>query len=245
MPLALPNPRKTPAVFERELIDSCYVQRWSIVRTLMPQSIAEHTFLVAHYANDIGVFLGITKPLQGRLLQKALWHDAKDEIFTGDLPGPNKRGLLDSIGPDAKKAWGTKLAEWSHRVFFNLVNREGGLSTDPGGEFIELILKTADWLEAATRMATETQMGNKCAERHIVPNMNGAIETAKKLCEMYCGEEAKEGTATWRYFTHLQNMIGNAVFVAQYGQSAGPWITREDENRTYHDPCVDSIEETR
>lgn len=231
-------------MFERELTDSLFVQRWSIVRTLMPQSIAEHTFLVTHYANDIATYLGLTKPLHLRLLQRCIWHDAKDEIFTSDMPGPNKRGLLDAIGPDAKRKWNAKLQEWAARVFPNLVNREGGDNGDPGAEVIELILKTADWLEASVRMATETQMGNRCAERHILPNMNGAIETAKKLCEMYCGEEISTGheNDAGRYYSKLVEKIGNAVFAAQHGQSVGPWITKEDDSRTYHDPCVDTAQ---
>lgn len=231
-------------MFERELTDSLFLQRWGIVRTLMPQSVAEHTFLVAHYANDIAVFLGVSTPSHLRLLQKALWHDARDEIFTGDLPGPNKRGLLDAIGPDAKWRWKAKIEEWANRVFKNLVNREGGAATDPGHEVIELILKTADWLEAAVRMATETQMGNRCTERHVLPNMNAAVETARKLCEAMSGEEVSHDIPFepkhWDIvFRTLEQAICNAVFAAQHGQSEGPWITKEDTKRTYYEPCVD------
>ncbi len=219
-------------MFERELVDSLFLKRWTIVRTLMPQSVAEHTFLVCHYANDIAVFLGLSKTLHLRLLKRALWHDAKDEIFTSDLPGPNKRGLLDAIGPDAKSKWNAKLNTWTHRVFKNLVTREGGLDTDPGTELIDLILKTADWLEAAMRMATETQMGNRCAERHILPNLNGAIETAKRVCQHHYLDGGLVE------YEKLVVFLGNAVMEAQHGQSVGPWITKEDETRTYHDPAL-------
>lgn len=233
-------------MFERELTDAQFVKRWSIVRTLIPQSIAEHTFLVTHYANDIAIYLGLAKPLHLRLLQRCIWHDAKDEIFTSDLPGPNKRGLLDAIGPDAKGKWNAKLQTWAERVFPNLINREGGRSEpDPGAEVIELILKTADWLEAAVRMATEFQMGNQCAERHILPNMNGAIETAEKLCKLYFDEPDvgfKEipidhtPGSTAMYF--LYDKIRACIDQAKNGQSVGPWITKEDDTRTYHDPAL-------
>lgn len=224
-------------MFERELIDALFVRRWSIVRTLMPQSIAEHTFLVAHYANDIATYLGLEPEVHLAVLQYSLHHDSKDEIFTGDLPGPNKRGLLDAIGPDAKAKWDAKLREWANRTFSNLEERMGG-SLSPNDVYtVLLIVKAADWMESATRMATETQMGNKCAERHIIPNMNGAIETVATLVEhlgLGCSVEIEN---------NLRMRIGNAVFAAQHGQSVGPWITKEDDSRTYHDPCVDSTSE--
>lgn len=233
-------------MFERELVDSLFVQRWSIVRTLMPQSIAEHTFLVTHYANDIAIEIGLRADLHLSLLQLCLWHDARDEILTGDLPGPNKRGLLDAIGPDAKEAWDGKLDEWAHRIFTNLSERSGGKCSPDDALVIHLILKTADWMEASVRMATEHQMGNRCATRHIGPNMVGATDTAKKLCEAYYNERLSDeiplepltsGQAAYR---DLVDAIEKAVFEAKEGQSLSPWITKEDASRTYHEPCVDN-----
>lgn len=227
-------------MFERELIDSMFLKRWSIVRTLIPQSVAEHSWLVSVYANDIAICLGFSKSLHLRLLQRALWHDAKDEIFTSDLPGPNKRGLLEAIGPGAREAWKKRLSEWSNKVFHNLTTREGGSPDDLGNEIIELALKTADWLEASTRMATEAQMGNSCAVRHVEPNMVAAIETAHKLCEAFFDTkidalptgDGPNAHAEKMYFL-LADAISMAVRGARHGQSAGPWITREDEGRVY------------
>ena len=126
-----------------------------------------------------------------------------------------------------------KLSEWCTRIFDGWFQRSGGhvAHSNASSEIVSLIVKTADWLEAATRMATEAQMGNGCATRHIVPNMNGAIETAKKLCAVSQRTDIE---------AKLVEHIENAVFNAHHGQSLGPWITREDQNRTYHDPCVDS-----
>lgn len=234
-------------MFERELVDALFIQRWSIVRTLMPQSIAEHTFLVAHYANDIAVSLGLEPKVHLALLQYTLHHDSREEIFTGDLPGPNKRGLLDAIGPEAKEKWDGKLMEWADRVFANLRSRMGKSLATHDAYTVLLILKTADWLEAAIRMATETQMGNQNAERHIVPNMNGAIETAEKLAAHLTGQSplklssGEGGNDADSIFMPLKNAITKAVlWDALKGASLGPWITREDDSRTYHDPCVDS-----
>lgn len=237
-------------MFERELTDSLFIQRWSIVRTLMPQSVAEHTFLVSHYANDIATLLNVNPMTHLVILQYALWHDAKDEIFTADLPGPNKRGLLDAIGPEAKKAWDAKLDEWASRTFKNLDNRSGsGQFWDSKvKETVKLIVKTADWLEAAVRMATEAQMGNRCANRHVTPNTKGALETAAKLCEFYyeqelTGDVPLEPNQADAAYKELSDRIVMCVEKAISHQSLGPWITKEDENRTYHDPTVDSTEE--
>jgi len=233
-------------MFERELVDSMFLDRWTIVRTINRQSVAEHTFLVAHYANDIAVCLGIDPKMHLGLLQFCLWHDAADEIFTGDLPGPNKRGLLDAIGPEAKEKWDAKLREWSHRTFSNLTERMGGSRSPNDAYIVLLIAKVADWMEASVRMATEDQMGNRCASRHITPNMKGAIETLHKLIEARYGVKVSTDevpinpTLAERMYTFLHDAIVDCVDKARRGQSAGPWITREDDSRTYHDPCVDN-----
>lgn len=236
-------------MFERELIDGLFVQRWSIVRTLMPQSIAEHTYLVCHYANDIAVYLGLPAPVHLCILQYGLWHDQKDEIFTGDLPGPNKRGLLNAIGEDAKEAWDLKLSEWADRTFANLEARMGGRLPPRDAVTVKRVLKVADWMESATRMATETQMGNQNAFRHVNPNANGAREELKRLIEhlhmtTINTDEVPFTTETggaYDRFMTLDRAIQQCVGNAAQGMSAGPWITREDDSRDYHDPCVDSL----
>lgn len=233
-------------MFERELIEPMFLDRWTIVRTLVPQSVAEHTYLVAHYANDIAIYLGLPKELHLSLLQHCLWHDM-DEQFTGDLPGPNKRGLLDAIGPEAKGRWDDRLRDWASRTFSSIRTRSGGKMPPDDALTVKLVAKVADWMEAAVRMATESQMGNKCGERHIIPNTVGAIETALILCEHVYGCKIdgdvvpivndKPGE---RVFWQLREKIEKCVHDAQFGQSVGPWITKEDEARTFHDACVDT-----
>lgn len=234
-------------MFEREITDSMFLQRWSIVRTLMPQSVAEHTFAVAHYANDICVFLGLPHLLHLSVLQYSLWHDSRDEIFTSDLPGPSKRGLLDAIGPEAKDKWDAKLEEWSQQTFTALDRRSGlvaygGMALPPEAvKTVKLVVKTADWLEASVRMATEAQMGNGCTVRHIVPNMNGAIETARDLIYNITGDrpadfpddpqDAEPRNAADDYYWQLAGEIRACVELAHKGQSRGPWITKEDDSR--------------
>lgn len=223
-------------MFERELTDVVFLQRWGIVRTIRPQSVAEHTFLVAHYANDICVLMNFPERLHLAVLQYALWHDV-DEIFTGDQPGPNKRGLLDAVGPEASGRWSAKMAEWMERAFKYLNLRNGGKHEPDDAYAIKLVVKAADWLEASVKMATETQMGNQCTLRHIDPNLVGALETAEKLCQhLYAGDdEERRGV-----LSALRHHMTQCVDRARSGQSLGPWVTKEDETRTYKDPCVDA-----
>lgn len=236
-------------MFERELTEPMFLDRWTIVRTLMRQSVADHTYLVTHYVNDICVFLGVSTDIHLSALQAAIWHDV-DEQFTGDLPGPNKRGLLDAIGPDASKRWKERLQDWMNRTFKGRYHRSGGHAAHLNAtkEVIELILKTADWLEASVRMATEEQMGNQCARRHTGPNLVGALETARKLVELVTGEKVDTENVPFQpnraetIYHKFAEMLTKCVSDALTGQSEGPWITKEDEKRTYHDACVDTPE---
>lgn len=225
-------------VFERELIEPMFLERWSIVRTLMRQTVAEHTYLVTHYVNDLCVCLGVSTDIHLAALQAAIWHDV-DEQFTGDLPGPNKRALLEAAGPAGATGWKGKLKSWVAKTFQLHYRRSGGHTAHSTGtaEVVELLLKTADWLEASTRMATETQMGNRCAERHVAPNRAGAYQTAAKLVECLTGvkpvidEVPLVPTDADRMYQMLTDHIWRAVDVALNGQSVGPWITNEDETR--------------
>ena len=215
-------------MFERELVDTLTIQRWGIVRTVKPQSIAEHMYLVSHYANDICIFLNLHTELHLACLQYALWHDV-DEIFSGDAPGPNKRGLMEAMGPGAREAWDAKLDVWTNMVFNNHKTRSGHVDIGWRG-LLKLVIKTADWLEASVRMATEHQFGNACAWRHIEPNKVAAVETAKKLCDLLATQRLDVDANN--LFERLKHQIETCVAMATVGQSRSPWITGEDTTRS-------------
>jgi len=68
-----------------------HVPRWSVVRRLREQSVAEHSFAVAIIAIELVTritTLSICRP--GHLLYAALVHDI-DESVTGDISSPAKR----------------------------------------------------------------------------------------------------------------------------------------------------------
>jgi HD superfamily phosphodiesterase len=74
------------------------VKRWTIVRTIRDQSLAEHTFNVTMIARAIARKLNID---DCRIIKYALDHDL-DEILTGDIPTPAKARLKISTSYDGK-----------------------------------------------------------------------------------------------------------------------------------------------
>lgn len=69
-----------------------YVQRWHIVNTTRPQSVAEHSFNVALITEEIMSLLG-RGALYERAMIYAIHHDIP-EVILGDIPTPVK-AILD------------------------------------------------------------------------------------------------------------------------------------------------------
>lgn len=216
-------------MFEREIRDSCFVKRWSIVRTLRDQTVAEHSYLVSMYVNDLCIYLGVPPHLHLAALQYALWHDTRDELMTGDLPGPAKRGLLGVLGPHAKTIWDEKLAEWSNDVFDNLEARSGGKHEPNEALLVRLIVKLADWIDAAAEMATEAQMGNRNAQRHMESQMALAGAAVADIGRYYGvhvnGMPIAFQTGSIEDRIHrLGGLVDRAIIDCYNGESQGPHV---------------------
>lgn len=165
-------------MFEREIREASTVTRWGIVRTLRQQSIADHQYYVAMYANDIASWLGLSTELHLSLLQQSLWHDLKDEIFTNDITGPAKRKLM----PDKEKT-AAICQGWFFKIFGVAHHRTGHVLDSKDQTTVHLILKIADELDAACEMATEFQFGNQNAKPRILPPLVRASKQATLLCQ--------------------------------------------------------------
>jgi len=141
--------------FPRELRTLQFVPRWSIVRTLRTQSVAEHSYYVALYCRWI--FHSICEvpwmaengvELDG-VLKAALTHDI-EESFTSDIPNPIK-GYAGLRGNEAFKKWESETA----------AARFGGLFYSDPPKPIKQIVWLADVIEACAFLAEERRMGNR------------------------------------------------------------------------------------
>jgi 5'-deoxynucleotidase YfbR-like HD superfamily hydrolase len=162
-------------VFEREIRSVADIKRWSIVKTHRDQSVAEHTFNVAMYVNDICAYLKMDPDFYLNTLQMTLWHDV-DEIFTGDMPGPAKRALTHK-----KSSFKEVIDGWMSKIFGNIrQHRDGSGMSAERDNLAHMIIKVADELDAACEMAAEFAMGNKHAQ-YLVESRQSAMLTNYEL----------------------------------------------------------------
>jgi len=75
-----------------DILRASGVKRWHIVRTVQPQSLAEHTFDVVMIARAIAKVAAMD---DYEITKEALLHDL-DEVVTGDIPTPTKQRARDN-----------------------------------------------------------------------------------------------------------------------------------------------------
>lgn len=165
-------------MFNRSYKDMEFIPRWTIVRKIRTQFLAGHSYLVAMYANDICVMLGVDRNVHIKALQYALWHDM-DEIISGDMPGPAKRSLVRDMDHFKQR-----LKSLMEGIFGSWYSERAGKAEPDVALRAVLIVKAADWLEAAMEMACEYQLGNRNVEHHMIHDLNNAIATAHQLCDV-------------------------------------------------------------
>ncbi len=139
-------------LFPPELRTASVVRRWSIVRTIHPDSVAEHQFYVAFYAVRLAQLLQWRGPV-GDLMFYALMHDA-EELVTGDIVSPVKRGLVDEERAD-------QFIEEQMHERLPLVHRQlAVIKESEFGTQIERIVKVADKVDACIFLILEQTTGN-------------------------------------------------------------------------------------
>jgi len=118
------------------------VPRWAVIPTLQDQSVAEHSYHVAHIALWVSRFhlVAFDGCLDDEILYYALIHD-EAEAITGDIPSPAGR-----------------LAIPGKSLQYELKNELGAVNAS---DAIRLILKVADLLEALLFVYEEGRLGNK------------------------------------------------------------------------------------
>jgi len=150
-------------MFERELRTLAGVPRWSIIRTLRTQSVAEHSYYVAIYADQIAELIE-WKGSKYDLFRLAMFHDL-DEILSGDIASPAK-AVLKSGDWSKFKQWTAKLMVTRFSYFQEWVSSTNSESL--------AILNAADWLEGVLFLCNEEFQGNqsvKSVRRHCTTKL--------------------------------------------------------------------------
>lgn len=137
-------------MLERELRELSFVPRWSVLRRVTSQTVAEHSFYVATYAAHLADLVGWNGD-RGALLRAALAHDLP-EAATGDIPGPAKRLLLDE--------WHSNRVEHCY-VQSRFPHDEDAWIASKTDPEIKALVKAADILDEIMFLQTEAQLGNK------------------------------------------------------------------------------------
>lgn len=170
--------------FERELRDLAHVPRWSIARKIKTQSVAEHSFYVAVYADQLAKLcgwydqpehslagVGLVPPAYPGDLKRyglvvcALWHDV-EESFTGDIPGPFKR----QVSGDLMQRVTLREAE---RRFFEYPRPDFSKT----GQEMSAIIRVANILDEYFYLLGEKQMGNRANEA-IIGSVDARLKKA-------------------------------------------------------------------
>jgi len=116
------------------------IKRWSIVRTIRSQSVAEHSYYVALMVPRLLREYGVEDPkILLHAVEYALMHDM-NEVLTGDIATPIKKRLQPDV--------------------FDNMSIEFGMKPAHPGELVMAAIKVADLFEAAAFLAEEIAIGN-------------------------------------------------------------------------------------
>lgn len=143
--------------------DMAYVPRWVILRRHRQQYLAEHSYFVAIYAQQVA------RLIQYQDLYEVVWfallHDI-DETITGDIPGPIKRAAFNKKKAESvmKEVMVDKFGA-DITVDSSFVNNE-----------VRAIVSVADSIEEICYLMEEVSMGNK---DWIKPVIDEAIDRLK------------------------------------------------------------------
>ncbi len=151
-------------LFPPELRTASVVQRWSIVRTFNPDSVANHSFYVTFYALQIARLIEWPGPYAD-LTFMALMDDV-EETFTSDIISPVKHQIVDEykLGEFVSKQMKTRLPLIEAQL--------DAIAESMWGVSIERIIKVADKVDAVLYLITEIRMGNEV----LRPLLNDAME---------------------------------------------------------------------
>jgi 5'-deoxynucleotidase YfbR-like HD superfamily hydrolase len=141
------------------------VPRWTIVRTIQKQSVAEHSFRVALIAGRLVRHFfspAFYNEARNRVFHYALLHD-QAEAFTGDIPTPAGRRINKK---DLEDQFVSHYVDW----------------VEPS-ETIEQVVKVADYVEALIFLTVEKSLGNNSVDeviKNVTSNLHNLLIRIEK-----------------------------------------------------------------
>ena len=210
-------------MYSRELRELEHVPRWAIIRCIKQQSVAEHSYFTAMYANKIAEIIGWDKkyPYEiHKLITYALWHDI-EECFMSDIPGPVKHGTIDEFkynkfaDNQCKKYWGKSKNDIIDERF-------------PYDRQIIQIVKCASTIEELFYLLGEAQLGNRTICDIIKASNQKAIAELKDLpfvCDCKnkmhetCKQREEKKTEIMEYFDKMvrSHSIEQSTLISKLG----------------------------
>ncbi|MFA9560506.1 5'-deoxynucleotidase [Evansella sp. AB-rgal1] len=139
-----------------------YIERWSLMRNVMKENVAEHTFqvtLITHCLCTIANEVFHKNINTEKAVTLSLFHDVT-EVYTGDIPTPVKHHNKDILKNfrDIEKLAAERLIKQAptdlKSVYENLIGETGNEELSP-------YIKAADLLDAYLKCVMELTAGNR------------------------------------------------------------------------------------
>jgi len=169
------------------------IKRWSLMRNIGPENIAEHSLqvaLIAHALALIGnIYFGEDNDI-GAITQLALFHDA-GEVLIGDLPTPVKY-----FNPQIKEAY-SLIEEVAKHKLLNMLPPELSEAYRP------LLFPQADKNQRLVKAADKIAAYLKCVEENTAGN----------------GEFAQAKEATLKELARYEDIPAVGYFMAHFAPS--------------------------
>ena len=137
------------------------IKRWSLMRNIQQENIAEHSHQVAVIAHGLALaankYFGAGLDI-GRVVMLAVYHDS-GEVLIGDLPTPVKY-----FNPEIKSSYG-EIEDIAKRKLLSFLPRELSEDYEPllfgeDGSREAKVVKAADKLSAYVKCLEEVAAGN-------------------------------------------------------------------------------------
>lgn len=172
-------------LFPPELRTASIVRRWSIVRTLSEDNVANHSFYVVYYAMQVARLIDFEGSMED--LMFVAWAHDLDETITGDIVSPVKSEIIDEAKSD------NYIYEKMKERLPGIVGRLEEIEELDPYNIIGHIVKVADRIDAVLFLLTENKLGNAALAELYQKSLDLAQESWIELCTLV---EFK-GERTW------------------------------------------------